>query len=128
MTEETITIKKESIWKYSTFILVALLIIVLFVFLGKDNTPTTGNVVAPDDSVVPGVKAATIDDDAILGEKDAPVTIIEFSDYQCPFCRKFWTETFRSIKSEYIDTGKVKFVYRDLPLTNIHPAAVPSAI
>ena len=78
MTEETITIKKESIWKYSTFILVALLIIVLFVFLGKDNTPTTGNVVAPDDSVVPGVKAATIDDDAILGEKDAPVTIIEF--------------------------------------------------
>ena len=126
MTEETITIKKESIWKYSTFILVALLIIVLFVFLGKGNTPTTGNVVAPDDSVVPGVKAATIDDDAILGEKDAPVTIIEFSDYQCPFCRKFWTETFPQIKKDYIDSGKVNMVFRDFPL-DFHQAALPAA-
>lgn len=62
------------------------------------------------------------DDDAVLGSPNAEVTIIEFSDYQCPFCRKFWSETLGQIKSTYIDTGKVKLVYRDFPLS-IHPQA-----
>ncbi len=66
------------------------------------------------------------DDDAVLGKADAPVTIIEFSDYQCPFCRKFWTETYTQIKSKYIDTGKVRLVFRDFPL-NFHPMAQVSA-
>ncbi len=65
----------------------------------------------------------SVDDDAVLGSKDAPVTIIEFSDYQCPFCRKFWVESFSSLKKDYIDTGKVKFVYRDFPLSSLHPSA-----
>ena len=67
------------------------------------------------------------DDDAVLGKADAPVTIIEFSDYQCPFCRKFWGETFLQLKKTYIDTGKVKLVYRDFPLTSLHPMAQASA-
>ncbi|OGN18141.1 MAG: hypothetical protein A3F48_02335 [Candidatus Yanofskybacteria bacterium RIFCSPHIGHO2_12_FULL_41_9] len=66
------------------------------------------------------------DDDPILGNKNAKVTIIEFSDYQCPFCRSFWKESFSQIKKEYIDTGKVKFIYRDYPLS-FHPMAEPSA-
>ena len=56
------------------------------------------------------------DDDAVLGDEDAPVTIIEFSDYECPFCARFWSQTLPSLKSNYIDTGKVNLVYRDLPL------------
>ena len=56
------------------------------------------------------------DDDAVLGDSDAPVTIIEFSDYECPFCARFWSQTLPALKSEYIDTGKAKLVYRDLPL------------
>ena len=43
------------------------------------------------------------------------------------FSRKFWSESFHQIKEEYIDTGIVKFVYRDFPLTSIHPMAAPSA-
>jgi len=66
------------------------------------------------------------DDDPSLGNKNAKVTIIEFSDYQCPFCRTFWKESFSQLKKEYIDTGKVKFVYRDYPLS-FHPMAEPSA-
>lgn len=66
------------------------------------------------------------DDDAVLGDEDAPVTIVEFSDYQCPYCARFWAETFPQLKSEYIDTGKVKFVYRDYPLGS-HPNALPMA-
>src|SRR3989344_4150610 len=55
----------------------------------------------------------SIDDDAVIGNPKAKVTIIEFSDFQCPFCRSFWSDAYRQIKKEYIDTGKVKFVYRD---------------
>ncbi|MCK4670323.1 MAG: DsbA family protein [Nanoarchaeota archaeon] len=58
----------------------------------------------------------SIDDDPMLGETDAPVTIIEFSEYQCPFCGKYIRETFPKIKEEYIDTGKVRYVFRDFPL------------
>lgn len=59
---------------------------------------------------------ASIDNDPVLGVADAPITMIEFSDYQCPYCYKFWSETFPAIKEKYIDTGKVKFVYRDFPI------------
>ena len=130
--EATLTIRKDTLWKYSTFLLLALLIVGGFVFfLGGNNNPTTGNVVANNPApTLPSQQSqvtASIDDDPVLGDKNAPVTIIEFSDYQCPFCRKFWTETFNQIRKDYIDTGKVKFVYRDFPLSSIHPAAEPAA-
>lgn len=66
------------------------------------------------------------DDDAFLGDENAPIVIIEFSDYQCPFCNKFYEETLPLIKKNYIDTNKVKLVYRDFPL-EIHPQAQKSA-
>lgn len=69
----------------------------------------------------------TADDDAFLGSADAPVTIIEFSDFQCPFCRKLWRDVLPQLKKDYIDTGKVKFVYRDYPLTGLHEMAQGSA-
>jgi protein-disulfide isomerase len=61
-----------------------------------------------------------------MGREDAPVTIVEFTDYQCPFCRKYHTETFAQLKKNYIDTGKVRFVSRDLPL-DFHPYAQKAA-
>lgn len=61
-----------------------------------------------------------------LGREDAPITLVEFTDYQCPFCRDFHLTTFEQIKLKYIDTGKVRFVSRDLPL-DIHPHAVKAA-
>ena len=60
---------------------------------------------------------------AVLGEVDAPVTIVEFSDYQCPFCRRYSLTVFPVLKREYIDTGKVRYVFRDFPLTSIHQQA-----
>lgn len=68
-----------------------------------------------------------VDDDAVLGDKDAPLTIVEFSDYECPFCARFFSDTLSQIKENYIDTGKVKMVYRDFPLS-FHPAAMPASI
>jgi protein-disulfide isomerase len=62
-----------------------------------------------------------------LGREDAPVTMVEFTDYQCPFCRRFETESFAQLKKEYIDTGKLRFVSRDLPL-EFHPNAPGAAV
>ena len=61
-----------------------------------------------------------------LGKAEAPVTIVEFSDYQCEHCARFHGSTFEAIKTKYIDTGKVKFVSRDLPLP-FHPWAMIAA-
>jgi protein-disulfide isomerase len=61
-----------------------------------------------------------------IGRADAPVTMVEFTDYQCPFCRRFERDTFAELKKNYIDTGKVRFVTRDLPL-EFHPNAAPAA-
>lgn len=51
-----------------------------------------------------------------LGSKDAPVTMVEFTDYQCTFCQRFHLSTFPELRKKYIDTGKVRFASRDLPL------------
>jgi len=64
-------------------------------------------------------KSATVTlekDRPVLGAPDAPVTVVEFTDYQCPYCRRFTQTTFPLLKRDYIDTGKIRWVVRDLPL------------
>ena len=65
---------------------------------------------------------------ATWGSEDAPVTMVEFTDYQCPFCERHFTETSGLIDQNYIDPGKVRYVLRDLPLTSLgHANAQPAA-
>jgi protein-disulfide isomerase len=66
-------------------------------------------------------------DDHILGDVNAPVTVIEYADFQCPFCGNFARTEFDTIKANYIDTGRVRWVYRHFPLRNIHDRAEASA-
>jgi len=61
-----------------------------------------------------------------LGRADAPLTMVEFTDLECPFCRQFHVTTFEQLKKNYIDTGKLRFVTRDFPL-DFHPNARPAA-
>jgi protein-disulfide isomerase len=61
-----------------------------------------------------------------MGSKDAPLTMVEFTDFQCPFCQRFHVNTFAELKRDYIDTGKLRFVSRDLPL-DFHPNAMQAA-
>ncbi len=69
-------------------------------------------------------KAATLtDDDAVLGDANAPVTMVIFADYQCPYCEQMYRESELRIRTDYVDTGKVKLVYRDFPLDSLHPFA-----
>ena len=85
-------------------------------------SPQDGNVVPSAPIVI------SIDNDPIIGDPNAPITIIEFSDFQCPFCARFHAQTLPLLIDEYIDKGQVKLVYRDFPLQNIHPNAVPAAV
>lgn len=85
--------------------------------------PGAGN---PQDPV--GPVDVSVDDDPVLGSKNAPVTLIEFSDYECPFCKRHFTEVYPQLKKDYIDTGKVKLVYRDFPLTFHDPMATTEAM
>ncbi|NIP29614.1 MAG: thioredoxin domain-containing protein [Candidatus Dadabacteria bacterium] len=69
----------------------------------------------------------SIDDDPVKGDKNAPITIVEFSDYQCPYCRKFHTQVLPKIEEEYINTGKVRYIFRDFPL-GFHKLAIPASV
>jgi protein-disulfide isomerase len=64
-------------------------------------------------------------DDPSWGPEDASVTIEAFSDFQCPYCKKFAEQTLPRLKEEYGD--RVQFIFRDLPLTSIHPVAALAA-
>lgn len=64
---------------------------------------------------------------SVLGKSDAPVTIVEFTDYQCPYCRRHATGTFAQIKKDYVDSGKVRYVVRQFPLKAIHPKAMKAS-
>ncbi len=103
----------------------------------KGLSPKTGGTIAqaPSASAAPAPAAAPEDsgpikvemaDAPLLGDKDAPVTLIEFSDYECPFCKRHFDETWPQLKKNYIDTGKLKVVFRNLPLSfhqNAHKEA-----
>lgn len=74
--------------------------------------PPTAAVAAP-----PATTEVNLDqNDPILGDRGAKLGIVEFSDYQCPFCLRFHTQTFPKLKETYIDTGKVQYIFRDFPL------------
>lgn len=128
-----ITIRKNDLWKYSTFLLAGILVIGVFMFAFGDDSGSDSNVVVksppspsqPSVPSQPSIVTADADDDARIGSANAPVEIIEFSDFQCPFCGKA-APTVKQIVVEYGD--KVTVVYRDFPLESIHPMALPAAI
>jgi protein-disulfide isomerase len=62
-----------------------------------------------------------------LGDKNATVVLYEFSDYQCPFCRRFAAETLSRVQKEYVRTGRAALVFRDNPLEDLHPRAFAAA-
>jgi len=86
-----------------------------------------GGAVQPTAGPTPtvGPVEVSVDDDPAQGPEDAPVTIIEFSDFQCPYCARFDAETLPQILSNYGD--RVRFVYRDFPLTSLHQYALKAA-
>lgn len=101
--------------------------------VGVQGTTTTAGTnqqaapqAVPTEDLTP--KQVSVDDDPVLGDANAPVTLIEFSDYECPFCKRHFDDSYAQLKKEYIDTGKVKLVFRDLPLPFHEPMATTEAV
>ncbi|MSS74626.1 DsbA family protein [Candidatus Pacearchaeota archaeon] len=114
-----VSVSKESLWKYTSILLGAVVLVGILYFMAGGSV--TGNIISG--SALGDFNSDDLmDDDAVKGDSDAPVTIVEFSDFQCPFCGKWFLQTYPQIEKEYIDTGKVKMVFRDFPL-NFHQYA-----
>lgn len=75
----------------------------------------------------PTTAVVSIGESPVLGNKEAKVAIVEFSDYQCPFCARFHFDAYGKIKEDFIDTGKILFVHKDFPLP-FHEDAMPAAL
>lgn len=135
--EGSFTIKKTTMWQGAAGILGVLLVISIFTGgfgFGDDSGSGQAARAAPTPAAAPSPAAPTptveveIGDAPTKGDDDAPVTLIEFSDFQCPFCGRFYSQTLDQIQEQYVDTGKVKFVYKHFPLDSIHPQATPAAL
>jgi protein-disulfide isomerase len=93
----------------------------------QQQQPTTAGQAAQGELQVPESVTrydVPVDDDYIHGPQDAPITIVEFSDYECPFCQRWYQEVWLRLKEEY--PTQVRLVYRDFPLPN-HPNAISAA-
>lgn len=127
---DSITIKKDALWKYSTVVLaVALILIVSFAIpwkngnVVKDGTVPAPTVAGPAKQVNAKV---TSEDNFLKGNENSEVIIVEYSDFECPFCARAYSDAVAYIKENY-DDNDVAFVYRHLPL-GFHQQAMPAAM
>jgi protein-disulfide isomerase len=86
--------------------------------------PSGGAAAGPDQALNAVI---TTEGDPFKGNKNAKVTLVEFSEFQCPFCGRHVRDTYPTLDKEYIQTGKIKYVFRDLPLESIHKNAFKAA-
>lgn len=93
-------------------IIAAGLVIAVAVIYSVNGPITGGKKNVEKTAAITGLQAIS-SSDFVLGDQNAPVTMIEYGDFQCPFCSKFFKETESVLREKYIKTGKVKFVYRD---------------
>ncbi len=126
--EETFTFKRSHFYALMTVFAFAAGILLGYVVWGLDSASQTasqagGPVVEAPVTAEPKFVRYDVPSEGFpyIGPKDAPITIIEFSDYQCPFCRRWHDEVYGPLLQAY--PGQIKLVYRNLPLTSIHPDA-----
>ncbi|MCH7850852.1 MAG: DsbA family protein [Nanoarchaeota archaeon] len=131
---ETMTITKVQLWQYA-----AVAFFVLFIVASTDswifsdgasfNSGNTGNaVVNPTPSPSAAINIELDSDSPVLGDKNANIHVIEFSDFQCPFCARAATGTIAELKaSSLFKNGEINFIYRHFPLSSIHPFAQKAA-
>lgn len=114
--KEIVAPKKRS---YGKYIFWAALII-LIGFIAWSLIPGGSNPTADYTPLLPQAEHAK-------GNLDSDIIMTEFSDFECPFCGRFFRDTHPQILSEYVDTNEIKFVYKHFPLTQIHNFAMKSA-
>ena len=130
--EETVTFKRSHF--YAALVVLAFAMGIMVGYVAWGRTSVTAAAVSPAGQVVkmptsqPQYRRYDIPTAGYpsRGPADAKIVIVEFSDFQCPYCRSFHDETFKALLDAY--PGQVRFVYRNFPLTSIHPGAMPAAV
>jgi protein-disulfide isomerase len=87
------------------------------------NAPPTNPPANTDNPALPTPASLSPETFTTMGDPNAPVTIVEFSDYECPFCLRHHQQVFPILKEKYIDTGRVFYVFKDFPIASLHPVA-----
>ena len=136
--EDTVTFKRSHLYAVLTVLAFAAGVLLGYVVWGMESiganvlsaqsaSQSTGPVVEAPVTQQPQYTRYDIptENSYALGPADAPITIVEFSDYQCPFCRRWHAEVYEPLLAAY--PGKIRLVYRNLPLTSIHPDALGAA-
>lgn len=130
--EKTITIKKDTLWKGAAVLFGILFLISIFggfgFSFGGGGGSGSGTSTDTGSGTLPGttgsVKVQIEDNDPILGDPDAKISIVEFSDFQCPFCARSHINALADLRnSNYFKNGEVNLVYKQFPLNSIHPYA-----
>src|SRR5690625_194706 len=117
--------QKKYVWEivFGSIILLVLLAILIPPLMSTSGSNGSSQVV---DSPKEGIDVPIEAHDPTLGHEDAPVTIVEFIDYQCPSCKMSAEETLSKLREQYIDQGEVQYVLKDFPLA-MHEHALPAA-
>jgi protein-disulfide isomerase len=136
--EDTVTFKRSHFYAVLTVLAFAAGVLLGYVVWGMGSAgtsalsaqagpQTSGSIVEAPVTQQPQFTRYDIPTDNFyaLGPADAPITIVEFSDYECPFCRRWHAEVYKPLLAAY--PGKIRLVYRNLPLTSIHPDALAAA-
>ena len=136
--DEEFKIKKVTLWQGISGVLALLLLVSVYTGgFGFGDGSGSGAVVVRQPTAAPAGEGEAapsapvqieLGDSPSRGDKDAPVTLVEYSDFQCPFCSRHFSQTQPQIEEQYVKTGKVRFVYKHFPLDSIHPQATPAAL
>ncbi len=115
---DVLTISKHALWKYSTFVLVGVVVLLVAFFVIPDKSPT-GNVIQQPGQVLPTEPTEKItvkvDGDPIKGDKNAKITLVEFTDYECPFCQRAAQQSI-PVLNKYVESGDLRMITKDYPL------------
>lgn len=115
--------KPESVKRLALKIVPLIVITFLVGYAIGNYFPIVVDSSSSNNPVTPSRVQISIENDLSLGDMNAPVVLVEFIDFQCQFCRRFYTETLGELEKEYIETGKVLLVVKNFPIESIHPAA-----
>ena len=132
--EDTLTFKRSHFYSVLTVLAFSAGVLLGYVVWGVDARAAAPAANQPSGPVVEAPVTQQqefrryeipIENSYAIGPSDAPITIVEFSDYQCPFCRRWHDEVYEPLLAAY--PGKIRLVYRHFPLTSIHPDAMSAA-
>jgi protein-disulfide isomerase len=124
LTPDTVTFKRSYLYSVLVVLAFAAGILVGYLAWGRDQgtAPTAAN--EPTEQATRRYDIPT-EGFPSIGPKDADITIVEFSDFQCPFCQKWHDQVYQQLMAAY--PNKIRLVYRNLPLTQLHPQAMNAA-